>query len=615
MNHRFGVCKIVESVEELPSMVGVSVVYADVETNGLYPYLGHRVCGIAVLRDDEECAYYVPIRHKSHRWNLPMDAVLKWMQDVAAVPKWVNHNVKFDAHFFAQDGALFQGELIDTVVLSKIYDSDKMSHKLEDLVSDYLGVRLDKDRIARYCKNLGQKKDELDYSAVPADMLGEYACIDVLATRELYRFLKRNLHEELNRTIELEHKLTPVLFDMERAGLLVDPLELKVESVKTLQSMIASSTELCSLAGREFTNSNQCIYDILVNQLQLPVLAWNDTDEGEEPGACFDKDALKLYSIHPKVLQDPKTARIIELIQLYRTEAQFKSLFLESYEFYKDRANKLHPSYNQIVRTGRMSCKEPNFQQLNKRAKKLIHPEPGKVFLSCDASQIEFRLIVHYIEDVDAIRAYNENPDTDFHQFMADLCGVKRKQAKNMNFAVGYGAGKKKVLSMLMSDPDIMEDVSRKAIETGRDYAELCEEHANFIYHGYHERMPGIKRTAYEAQRACEHRGFVFNLIGRRRHLPRKHARKAFNTVVQGSAMDLIKYKMVELSPRYNARLREARIDLLINVHDELVWSGSPAAIQAHHAYIGERLCEPPVPLLVPLRWSSGVSEKNWAEA
>ena len=75
----------------------------------------------------------------------------------------------------------------------------------------------------------------------------------------------------------------------------------------------------------------------------------------------------------------------------------------------------MHPDYNQTVRTGRMSCRRPNAQQLSKEAKELILPFDNQHFVSFDESQVEFRLIVHYIQDSKAIEAFNENPDTDFH--------------------------------------------------------------------------------------------------------------------------------------------------------------------------------------------------------
>ena len=126
LNTHLGEARIVESTSELPDLTSCKILYRDVETlnsqqggEGLNPWLGDRICGVAVTVDDAEGGWYVPVRHSDTRWNLPLENVQKWLRDQNAIPKWVNHNVVFDQGFLYQDDAEFPGELIDTLTMAK----------------------------------------------------------------------------------------------------------------------------------------------------------------------------------------------------------------------------------------------------------------------------------------------------------------------------------------------------------------------------------------------------------------------------------------------------------------------------------------------------------------
>jgi DNA polymerase I len=285
---------------------------------------------------------------------------------------------------------------------------------------------------------------------------------------------------------------------------------------------------------------------------------------------------------------------LIDAMHTYRTEAQWKSLYAEAF-LDKGRSGFLHPSYNQLVRTGRMSCSNPNSQQLNKRAKRLIVPRER--FYSTDASQIEFRFIAHYLQDPDVIRAYKEDASTDFHQWVADLCGIPRRPAKTINFATAYGAGKARIASELSQIEEIIE---RFQCDDPREYERLCNEWALMAYTTYHERLPGIKRIAERAAQLTRQRGWIRNYYHRRRHLPRKAAHMAFNTMIQGGAMDYIKRRMNELD--------EMGAPMVANVHDELLFDG----------YVDREVILNVIQarddLRVPIMWDWNESNESWAD-
>jgi DNA polymerase-1 len=471
-----------------------------------------------------------------------------------------------------------------------------------------------------------------DYMDVPMDQMALYACWDIHGNRALYRYLQEHRPDGLKGIWDTEIKLTPVLYDMEMDGLRINPMECKARRVQCLDRMIEYGSRIQEIADREWTNSSACIKDILCEQFGLPVLATKkekqDGREVDTGRASFDKKALALYSIHPQVTCDPTLVELVQLILKYRRESQHNGIYLTTFLELHDENNLVHPSYNQVVRTGRMSSRRPNSQQQNKRSKRLIHPHPGYGFISNDYSQIEYRLIVHYIQDAEAIAAYNANPKTDFHQWVADMIGVTRKAGKTLNFGMAYGAGKKKVTKELMANPDIMAVVGEEVnamVERGdiQDtqrrfmFEELCRVRAAEVYQQYHEHIPGVKITARNAANAAKKRGFVFNAYGRRRYLPTKACYKAFNSIVQGCAMDLMKERMVELSPRYNQTSRDWGLSLAGNVHDE-VFSQVPLEHlrePALHDYICTTLETPAIPFRVPIVTGLGISERNWAEA
>ena len=628
--------RLVEHARELPELSGVTRVYADVESTsfhpkvkGLHPYAGHRVAGLSIIRDDEELAHYISVRHQ-RGVTISVEEFVRWLGDFVKVPEWVNHNVKFDAHFVACEGEgdelVWPGRMIDTLTLAKTHDTDRRGHGLKQLAPEWLLADVDEaDEVKAY---LAEEKTK-DYGALPADLAARYACRDVYLNRDIMRFLVEHRPEQLEDTWNTEILLTPVLFDMERAGMRVDNTAVKRLKVQTLRQILGAQEEIEDLTeGRAFVDSSKNIYDLLCNVLGLPVLKYNEgTLERGSP--CFDKEALELYGMHPEVRDDPKASRIVELVSSARKDSHFLSNYLEVFGASVDTGDRVHPMYNQLIRTGRMSARDPNTMGMSKKAKRLILPDDEEFgLLSADAEQIEFRLIVHYINDVDAIAAYLKDPDTDFHAWAAELCEVLRDPAKTLNFAMGYGAGKARVVALLRTDPTIMHDVGEQvdaAIRAGKVpararasvYESACERRAARVYQRYHERLPGIKRTSRIATQRCVTRGFVFNAYGRRRHLPSYAAHKAFNTVVQGGAMDIIKRRMIALAPRYVSWVRDAGIRLFGNVHDELVLHGPHVTLgdPMYQARIHAVLETTEIDFRVPFTWESGYSRGTWYDA
>ncbi len=650
---------LVQSVDELPDLFNANEIFLDIESRnfiaerlwvkrkeskltdadnkllkfgGRYPFGGDRICGLAITVDEDSASYYIPVRHIDTLVykNLELGPVCDWLRKVlSSCNRWVNHSVNFDAQFLAADGVGFNCELACTLTLAKIINSDRFSHELKVICPEYLNYDISTtDRVQEFLSATFSAAHWHNYAKVPIDILGEYAMDDVIMNRQLYHYLLNKLGKDQQQLWNTEKKLTSVLFDMEQVGMLIDKQECLKESFKALHGMINSADAISQLADREFTNSSVCIYDILVNQFGMPVLATiKEKKRGEfiDTGRpTFEKDALSLYEVHPLALSNPKLLGVIKAIKTYRTESLFRSLYPESFMMLADDQSMIHTTYNQTVRTGRMSAKRPNSQQQNERSKALIHPRDGYGYISCDYSQIEFRLIAHYIKDMNLINAYNNDKTTDFHQWVADLMHVTRKVGKTLNFGMAYGAGRKTVIRNLTADPDIIKEISEKVNlmdlpidEKNGAFHRLCAEHAGVAYDTYHIKIPGLRDTSRRAARACKMRGFIFNAYGRRRHLPSNVSYKAFNSLIQSCAMDLIKERMVALSMRYNKQMRDWGIRLAANVHDEILFECPLTIIDNPEVktYIVETLESPSIEFRMPMMTDYGVGYKTWAEA
>ena len=618
--------RLVQSLDELPNLKNAKRLYLDTETKSfdpkqkaLKPYHGHRVGGIGVTADNIKGAWYVPIRCAHEKWNLPLEPVLKWADDtINSCIDWVNHGVKFDAHFMKQDGIDFKCRLVDTNTLAKIVNSDRYSYELDVLAREWLESDISQyeNRLKAYLSGCKSK----DYGDVPGDIIGEYGCQDVMTNRDLYEYLLRRRDPQTENVWETEILLTPVLFDMEVTGLHVDLQELKEKQLVTLYKLSVLEEELHNLTEsvmRPHTNAD--CYEVLCNQYGLPVLGRTDKNE-----PSFDKATMISYRAYPLVRENPKLESIVKKIQKYRKLNTLNNIFLTPYIEHEVNGI-MHPDYNQIVRTGRMSCRRPNSQQLSPEAKSLIHPPEGMDIGSWDYSQIEFRIIVHYIQDAAAIAAYAENPDTDFHAWVADMCGIPRKPAKNVNFCVAFGGGKAKVVSMLALDMALVSHLIKqvdKLVESGKIeesqkqqiFQILCHRRGESVYNEYHDTLPGIRRVTRQASNNLLSRGHVFNAYGRQRHLPTQASYRAFNTIVQSSAADAIKERTVAMAPRYNKFIRDLGIGFFASVHDETAeyhpkeLSKDLTSLRKIKAMFEDTGFK----FRVPMRIACGLSNKNW---
>lgn len=606
--------RLVQDLSELPNLMNADEIFLDFETgsgdpkeDSLHPWHHCFIAGIGITVDKHEGSWYVPVGHEDQ--NLDKQAVFAWLNDIITTCKrWVNHNVKYDAQVWINDSGYtipYSVDLVDTITQAKLLDSDRFNYGLDFLSKAWLNDDISKYE-ARLKPYLHRNKD---YSRIPADILGEYGGQDVITNRRLHKFIRDRMPEQCETVSRTEIDLTRCLLDMERVGLRVNNQQLKIKQMEILATLLHISEKLHQLTGQVIRpHVNEDCYDVLCIQYGLPVLAYN-----ESGNPSFDKNALAAYAAHPYAPKD-----IVKLMLAYRKLHTLNNFFVEPY-LKLNIDELLYPQINQTVRTGRMSVKKPNAQQLSKDAKELILPyDKDHEIISIDYSQVEFRLICHYIQDEKAIAAYARDPFTDFHNWVAEMCGIPRSPAKNVNFAIGYGSGKKKVLHMLASNMDLVASLSKQVEHLPEEqqqaaFSQLAVKRALNVFNTYHATLPSLRHTSKRAERAARSRGYVFNLYGRRRHLPSKRAHIAFNTLNQSTAADLIKERVVAIS----TMLRGGPIKLAMVVHDELVFYAPSEILRDsnHVRQIVRALESPSVALRVPLRTSVGRSNVNWREA
>jgi len=545
-----------------------------------------------------------------------------WWGDVLrASAAWTNHHVKYDAHVSANDlNEVFQREMRCTLTRAKLIDSDRIYKGGYGL--DVLSEQLLEENIDKYGRAmLPYLEDSKDYGDVPLDILAEYACVDVRTNIKLDVWQEQHFPAVSDEVWETSKKFERVLFDMERRGMLIDRKKVKRAHIDTIKKMLEKDYELEKLIGRVFSaTSNKDCYDVLCNQFGLPVLAWTEPSERADgtmskPGPSFDADALALYLDHP----DAPT-EIVQGILDYRKLSTFQSLFVGAWEKkgHISDDSRLHPTFNGRVRTGRLSASEPNPQQFDTAAKSLVEAPEGYGIICADYSQVEYRVLVHYLENRRCIQMYQDDPWTDFHQMIADSIPCSRDAAKTLNFAIGFGQGKKKTIAALainkkfvgtiwdeiVNDSTIPPEARRAAVERA------CAYRATAVFDKYHADLPELRSVRERAAAACRARGSVRNHYGALRHLPEQAAHTALPSLCQSTAGELCRERMVALAEEV------PEFEMFAQVHDEVAGYAPLELCQDERFLrkIVKVLESPSRPFRVPIKAAIGWGP-NWAIA
>ena len=531
------------------------------------------IVGYAIAVDG--WAGYFPIAHGGGG-NLDKRVVERWVADVLRTPAdKIMHNAAYDLGWLRATGFEVNGTIYDTMLAAPLLDENRFAYSLNSLGFDYLKEIKSEQGLKESAQDFGvHPKKEL--WKLPAMHVGDYAEQDAALTLKLWHQFKALLaRDEVESIFALETEVLPVLVDITLKGINFDRAK-------------------CEMHMRDMRAKEKEILQYLKSQAGMQVDIWAAQSIAaafDRMGVQYPKTAAGAPSFTKSFLdthEHPMAKMILEARELNKTHGTF----LEPYLKHSAKDGRVHTHFNQMRNedggtvTGRLSAASPNLQQVPARheiigpmVRGLFLPEDGDMWAANDFSSQEPRLLVHYATLLGLpgaekmAQAYRDNPDTDFHQMVADMAGIKRKAAKTIGLGLMYGMGKAKLANSL----DLPLDEASELIGT------------------FHSKVPFLKGTVDAVMKRIEHPssgGSIRTLLGRKCRFPlwepmewgvnkalpheqaviaygsrikRSGTYKGLNRLIQGSAADQTKAGMVAL--------HKAGFNLILQVHDEVALS------------------------------------------
>jgi DNA polymerase-1 len=592
-----------EALAELAATLRAQpLVSVDTETTGLDR--DARLCGLSFSWAPGQ-GVYVPVRSSHPATHLDEATVLAALGPLLADPDLpkCGHNLKFDARVLLRHGVKLRGVVFDSMLASTLLDPMQSSHKLDHIAFAQLGYTM-----IPITDLIGEGEGQGTMDVVPLDRITRYAAEDTDIVLRLYHRLLPRLEAEGQAVLlhDIEAPLTVVLAEMEHNGILCDPEELRRQGEVLGARVEDLKRRIWEAAGVEFVlDSPKQLGEVLFDRLGLA------SGKKTKTGRSTDIQVLeKLASQEDPA--DPRTS-VPRLIIEYRQLQKLISTYLGNLRASVDpRDGRIHTTFHQLVTaTGRLASHGPNLQNIpvrtdiGRQIRKAFHAPEGYRLICADYSQIELRLLAHLSQDKALLDAFSQ--EQDIHAAVASqVFGVpleevtreQRGRAKTINFGIIYG-----VTAFGLSQRIDGLDVPA----------------ATQLITDYKARFPGIDAFMQRCVQQALERGYVTTLSGRRRAIPEVHAanantrslgeRLAINTVVQGSAADLIKAAMVNVMRRTD---RDALpLKMLLQIHDELVLEAPESEAERLAKIVCEEM-ERAMTLSVPLRAEAGIG-RDWS--
>jgi DNA polymerase-1 len=489
--------------------------------------------------------------------------------------KKVGQNIKYDLLVLENKQMPVKGVYFDTMVASYCLDPSR-SHSLNNMAADFLNY----DCIP-ISALIGKGKNQLTFDMVDTAAACEYAAEDGDITFQLYIYLKDRLEKEplLKKLFEeVEMPLVSVLTAMEYNGVSLDTGLLRKMSSQITEALKTITEQIYEHARSVFNiDSPKQLAEILFDRLNLTPIRVG------KAGRSTDAAVLEqLSDQHP----------VIDLLLQYRTLSKLKNTYVDKLGLLiNQRTNRLHASFNQtITATGRLSSSNPNLQNIPIRTElgrkiraAFIPAKKTDCILSMDYSQVELRLLAHFSKDQALMAAFAA--DRDIHRFVAsqifdcpieEVTGEMRSRCKAVNFGIIYGQG----AFGLSRSIGISQTEAKKFIE---DYFARYSSIRKFMDHC----IDLARQTGY-AETILHRRRKIPNLTNKNAAKRSQAERLAVNTVIQGSAADLIKIAMIAIQRKIEAEQLPVR--LLLQIHDELVFELPTADADEHAKWIEEEM-------------------------
>ena len=544
----------------LPELSGYNEVAIDLETydpllmshgpSWAFPDAGY-ITGVAIATKD--FSLYFPIQHKGGG-NLDKELVLRWLgKQMLHNNDKIFHNSLYDMGWLKRYGITVNGKIQDTMFAAPLIDENQYSYSLNSLGEKYCGEKKDETLLYNAARAYGVDAKSEMY-LLPAKYVGPYGEQDAALTLKLWSVFKKLIElENVGKIYELETGLIPILLDMRYKGVPVD-LGVAEQVSKRLQK---EEDDILNNIHKEFGMKPELwAAQSVATVFDRAGLSYPRTPKTNAPS--FAGDWLETH--------DHKLANnIARARKLNKARTTFIDKMILEHNVNGRIHGELHPlrSDRGGTVTGRFSSSNPNLQQVPARnedigplIRSIFVPEKDHYWGVFDYSQQEPRLTVHYASATEqegaseAVDAYR-NQDADFHQVVADMANISRKEAKIINLGLSYGMGKEKLVKQL----------------------DLSMQEAEVLFDTYHKRVPFIKGLRDQCARLGANRGYITTIAGRKcrfnlyepkneRKTPypyekaiteygsqvkRAYTYKAMNRLIQGSAADMTKQAMLEL--------------------------------------------------------------------
>jgi DNA polymerase I-like protein with 3'-5' exonuclease and polymerase domains len=567
-------------------ILGVSLV--DEHGNKGYYDLGHYDCTLELRAKNME---YL-------KESLETDAIkiganllydLDWLENWAMIP--VN------------------GPLIDIQIAEALIDENQRHYNLDFIGKKYFGEGKSKKKLEDFCYNNGLKGDVRKHLwKMPWYLVEEYAIQDVDLPMKIWQAQEPIIIEEgLTDLMFLECELLRMLLLMRKTGVKIDTVAREKNAYELTNRVEETHLKLTKQVGFDFNFRSTKHLAFILDEHGIP---YPLTDKGNpsvtrETLIRLSKGQLEGLD-GEKVVDEVKVKLGTDLADLRRADKVLKTFVHGSLVKFVTEGDLIHGSFHSMLtdkfgtRSGRFSSAHPNLQQIpsigvdeyyGRLSREPFIPLEDHMWGKLDYSQIEYRFMAHFArgEGAEEVRAqYNFNPRTDYHQYIQDLTGLKRRYAKNLNFGVAYGMGAKHMSEFFQWDMD------------------YCYQ----ILNTYHSSAPFIKSTIREVEHISKRRGYIKTFLNRRSRLldPNK-AYIMFCRLTQGSAADLMKKSLYDI---YRAGI----FDVLpphLTVHDEVDVS-VPRTKEGAEAFLeAKNIMENCIKLRVPIIADMEIGN-NWAD-
>lgn len=581
--------KTEEELKALTQKLTASALVAfDTETTGLDPMQSDIVgIGFAISRSE---AWYVPFNGP-----LTSETLKKHLSPLFEKGNFFAHNLKFDLLVLWQAGFFPKSCTFDTMIASYLLFAGERSHALNNLALDFFDVQMTpiEDLI-------GKGKSQISMADVPIDQASDYCGEDVVMTWMLKERLEPMLEERglMRLLTEMELPLCTILAKMQQRGIFLDKEPLKKLEIKIKEDLATLSEEIFSLAGETFNiNSPKQLSHILFEKLGIA------PPKKTKTGYSTNSDVLEQLSAEWPIAQ-----KLLD----YRSLEKLRSTYVEALPtFIHPQTGRIHCTFNQtLVATGRLSCHNPNLQNIPVRSplggqiRAGFRPaKEGWSFLAADYSQIELRIVAHLSEEPALIEAFSKGED--IHAFTASLVydvplsevtKEQRFHAKAVNFGLIYGQG---------------------AFGLSRQLR-ISQNEAKAFIAAYFDRYPKVKAFLERAKEEAKASGKARTLLGRERTIENLDSsngqlrsaaeRLAINTPIQGTDADIAKLAMVAM----RKKLESMQTVMLLQIHDEILFEVPDNEVVESSRLIKETM-ESIIELKVPLVVNIKVG-KNWQE-